>query len=47
MLELDPPVDDNQFGFRQEFRTRKAMLALNVLIQKCYDQSYDAYACSN
>ena len=38
-------LDESQFGFRQGFGTRKAILATNVLFQKCTDQRKDVFAC--
>ena len=38
-------LDESQFGFRQGFGTREALLAVNVLFQKCRDQRKDVFAC--
>ena len=38
-------LDKSQFGFRQGFGTREALLAVNVLFQKCRDQRKDVFAC--
>ena len=41
----DQYVGQEQFGFRLGFGTREALFGLNVLMQKCRDQSQDVHLC--
>lgn len=40
-LTSESEMDADQFGFSHGFGTKESMLALNVFLQKCYDQRKD------
>ena len=43
--KCDQYVGEEQFGFRLGYGTREALFGLNVLLQKCRDQSQDVHLC--
>lgn len=43
--KCDQYVGEEQFGFRLGFGTREALFGLNVLLQKCRDQTQDVHIC--
>ena len=43
--KCDQYVGEEQFGFRLGYGTREALFGLNVLLQKCKDQSQEVHLC--
>jgi endonuclease/exonuclease/phosphatase family metal-dependent hydrolase len=43
--KCEQDLDDTQFGFREAFGTREALMAVNFLLQKCRDQRKEVFAC--